>query len=504
MHGNRPSLTETLVDRFVRGDQTSQVALCDVRGQMTWHQLVAQAQVIAESLIALRASDSPVLIQTRRTRAFVAGVLGARLAGLPYVPLDDSTPPARRQTICNDSGAAVLITDRVPESPWEPYAETELVTIATRPSAGERSAIPKDVAYIVYTSGSTGSPKGCLVREQGLADMLNAVTVEIGLTVEDRWSCLHSFSFDVSVYEMWAPLLLGASASIISEDARHDPSQLAKEIRDYRSSVVSFTPSMLALFVDELGTEPLPDVRHILLAGEPVRMDDIRRLFESGLLPNARVWNLWGISEGTVHCTIFEISLDTLSLQLSQGTPIGRPLPHLTIELENDGVAVEGASRGEMVLGGSGVAWGYLNREELTEQRFVLDAATRLAHYRTGDFAYRGESGLMFLGRIDDQVKIRGYRVELKEVKTAIEFIDGVRAAVCVALRVEDRADLVLAAAVECADPGLDVVQIRRQLRNGLPSFMIPERMRIVASLPLNGNGKVDRIAVTERLSRTE
>ena len=428
------------------------------------------------------------------------------MAGRVYIPLDDETPSVRRDAICDDAGVSLILADSPLDGPWTACAAVGTLTLWRRPAPVTLPPLPEDVAYIVFTSGSTGVPKGCLVRETGLSEMLGAIAGHIGASDDDRWSCLHSFSFDVSVYEMWAPLVLGATVSVLSEDARRDPASLLEELGSARTTIVSLTPSLLSILLTELAIErvELPDVRHVLLAGEAIRLPDIARLFSSGVMPHARVWNLWGISEGTVHCTIREITPGVLSADWSHGTPIGRPLPHLEVTLRDlDPASEDDPGAGEMVVQGSGVAWGYLNRPELTDETFELEPGSGLARYRSGDWARLVDGELLYVGRRDNQVKIRGFRVELEEVEAALTHVESVRAAACVALRLQNREDVVLGCVIE-APRDVDQAGIRRSLQQRLPSFMVPERMLVVDEMPLTPNGKSDRSRVARLLGAAE
>jgi amino acid adenylation domain-containing protein len=506
MHRLENGVVQAVQSRIVEqaNSATADVALLDSNGSLSWDELGEQAQRLASAIRSGTDTESryPVIVQCRRSRTFVVASLAARLAGCTYIPLDDSTPEYRRQLIATDAGANLLITDLALSEPWHAIGGSQQIVVAKAGYSDEAPTISKDVAYIVYTSGSTGTPKGCLVRDGGMYDTFQAISRELELTAEDRWSCVHSFSFDVSVFEVWAPLLVGASVWIISDDARRDPELLLEELHESRATVISLTPSLLSLLIAEVcDTSPvLTDVNHLLLAGEPIRLNDVQLLLQSGVMPNVRVWNLWGISEGTVHCTLREITVDTLTHDWNGGTPIGQPLDHLTIELVDSEGLSEGCERGEIVVTGSSIACGYLRRPELTKEAFSFDPSIDAFSYRSGDWAEYFDGELVYLGRRDNQVKIRGHRVELGEVEAAIVDIETVRAAACMGLRLPGREDIAVACLVQSPDPSLDAIEIRKTLHSELPTYMIPERVQMTEALPLTSSGKVDRSAVAALL----
>jgi amino acid adenylation domain-containing protein len=476
--------------RAVAGIAPDAVAMrCDDRST-SYGELLSRARIVAASLGQLGGVRSGTVgVCADRSPEFVAGCLGAWLAGASYLPLDPEHPTARRELLLRDAGAAALLA--MPElavaTGIPRLAFDELGTHNTADDTGhdtghEALASPGDLAYVMYTSGSTGTPKGVAVSHAALADLIRWHHGAFGITAADRVSVVAGVGFDASAWEIWGALSAGASLHVPPERARLVPALL----RDWllaEAITVTWAPTVLA---EQLIALPWPDsaaLRVLLTGGERLR----RRPFAG--LPFALV-NSYGPTECTVVATYGVIEPGDEDLP-----DIGRPRPGLrTAVLDAGAHPVPDGEPGELYLGGTGVAREYLGRPALTAAAFVPDPdgppGTR--RYRTGDVVRRTADGLLhFIGRVDGQVKVRGNRIELGEVEAALLRDPGVAAAVVRPYAGPGGTQL-LAYVVPAGDQVPTTAQLRRQLRMHLPEPFVPQVIMLLDALPLAPNSKVD------------
>jgi amino acid adenylation domain-containing protein len=354
--------------------------------------------------------DVVVAIHLDRGVEHYVALLAVFKAGGAALPLDTGYPAARLRYMLDDSGARVLITgeDRPADghcTVLNPYTDAALIAAnpATAQADHTRAA---DLAYLMYTSASTGQPKGVQLEHGGIADLCRWHVAELGLTAADRGSLAAPLSFDASILDLWPLLSVGGHAVAVSDADRADPERLVKVLRDNEITVCFLTTSLAEILLAQPDLETLP-LRHLVTGGEA-----LRRRPRPGL--PFRLLNIYGPTETTVYVTSAVVTDE----ESGDGPiPIGRPLGEVDVRLlDPDGRPVPPGTPGEIVVAGRGVARGYLRRAELTARRFGVDGAART--YRTGDLARRNAGGdLEFLGRIDRQVKIRGHRIEPDEIE---------------------------------------------------------------------------------------
>ncbi|GGU48236.1 hypothetical protein GCM10010211_10540 [Streptomyces albospinus] len=489
-------------------------ALIDEDGPVTYAELRAAADELARTLTFL-ATDDDQLIAARfgRGRSAPTGFLGILGSGRGYVPVDPDYPPARRSFLLEDCGARLIVTDGGLEPDESLLAKVGGITVAARNAAPARSGgdIPADTAYVIYTSGSTGAPKGCVVRQNSVLSLLGACSEVFTLHPTDVWTVFHSFSFDFSVWELWGALLTGGTAVLVPKRVALDPAALVELLAYRQVTVLSHTPSMFGFLVGQLRRSPrsLPHLRYAVLGGEAVNTRDALAWLEEGMAPNCRLINMYGITETTVHVTYLELDAEACRSADSRRTPIGRPLPHLRVSLRDAaGRAVADGTPGEIWVAGSGVAWGYLGRPELTRERFVVDSSVMDStvvnpsgeprrFYRSGDWAVRQDDGsLHYIGRFDGQVKLRGHRIELGEVEAVLATLSGVRGVACAVQPHHSGQRVLVAYVIDEPDARLTPARLRAHLGNRLPGHMRPHRFQRVARLPVTANGKLDRAAL--------
>ncbi|HVV25278.1 MAG TPA: amino acid adenylation domain-containing protein, partial [Pseudonocardiaceae bacterium] len=437
---------------------------------------------------------------------FVTAVLGVLGAGGGYVPLDVRVPVVRLARLVVDAGVGWLVVD---EEHRELAAEVvaaagvrvEVVALdGTSDSLTDLAPVvggASDLAYVIYTSGSTGKPKGAMVHRAGMLNHLAAKLEDLGLSASDTVVQNAPVTFDVSVWQMLAPLLVGARVRVVDSTTAADPDALFGLVRDESVTVLEVVPTLLRAALDAwdlTGDRPaLPALRYLVVTGEAVAPDLCTRWL--GAFPAAPVVNAYGPTECSDDVTHAVLKADWVA---GQRVPIGAPIRNTRLYVLGDDLRpVPIGVVGELYVGGSGVGRGYLRRPDLTAERFVADpfgaAGDRM--YRSGDRVVLRPDGLLeFVERRDFQVKVRGYRIELGEIEAALRGLPGVTDAV-VTVPVDPAGHKRLVGYVTGAD-GLDNATIRCGVGEVLPEYMVPSVVVVLPALPLTAHGKVDRKAL--------
>ncbi len=490
-----PPLSPTLHERFfaVAERRPGHPAIVDEHGTATYGELAADAVGLRDLVLkAARDDERLIALRAGRTRTAIAAMIGILAAGRGYVPIDPDYPSARREYLLSDSGTRLTLTDAPgADARLDSWGGLFLEAVERRPSP----SVPPGTAYVIYTSGSTGDPKGCVVGHDNVLALLDASAPLFAIGPGDVWSVLHSFSFDFSVWEIWAALLFGGTAVLLSRSALADPRELMGSLDDLGVTRLSATPSLFSFLVRESETRAhsLPRLRSVVLGGEPIVPSDVASWLDRAVAPRADVVNMYGITETTVHVTYCRLDAGVLA-EFDEGTPIGRPLPHLGISLRSeDGRPVGPGQAGEIWVSGTGVSRGYLDRPALTAERFRVDGDVR--YYVSGDWGLqRIDGSFAYVGRRDRQAKVRGYRIELGEIEAALRRLDAVVDAVCDIEETPAGGRLIVGHVVE-HEP-LSDEWLREQLGAELPAHMVPHRFRRLDRIPLTVNGKLDRAAL--------
>ena len=468
----------------------------------TFGALSAASDAIARGLAAVGAGPGTfVHVCAQRSSAQAAALLGALRAGAAYVPLDPGLPSARLGRMLADARPAVVLVQRgltgaLPETDLGVFEIEELLASAGAAARRElREPRPGDLAYVMFTSGSTGVPKGVMVPHGAIANRLFWAQDRYPITSADLVLATASYGFDIAAWELFAPLAAGATVVLPHEGEHKDPAALARLLREARITVAHFVPSLLRPLLEEPALRECKDLRAVFCGGEGIGRDLHDRFFE--VLPGRTLAHFYGPTEAAIS-TLFH---DCAPGEPPGPVPIGLPIANASVHVLDATLhpAPEGVP-GEIYIGGEALARGYLGRADLTAERFVPDPTGTIAGgrlYRTGDVAKRrGDGAIVFLGRADRQIKIRGHRIEPGEIESALAHLPGVEEAAVVALGEGETRRLV--AYLACPGGAPEESEMRAHLRRSLPEPMIPSAFVVLAALPLGPNGKIDRRALPE------
>ncbi|PON16809.1 non-ribosomal peptide synthetase [Candidatus Entotheonella serta] len=476
-----------------------EVALVFGNEALTYADVNGRANQLAHYLMALGTeSETLVAVAVERSLEMVIALLGVLKAGGAYVPIDPSYPEERIRYMLADCTAPILLT----QSRLSHVLETGLSVLSHQTyviavdTIGERLAsqsmenpqtqtLATELAYVIYTSGSTGQPKGVANQHDGVFNRLCWAQTQFQLTSDDCVLQKTPFSFDVSVWEFFWPLMSGASLLIAQPEGHQDPTYLCDLIQRERVTFLHFVPSMLRQFISDPNSQNCTSLRVILTSGEALPWDLAQDT--AHLLPHTELHNLYGPTEAAIDVSHWPY------VETSPTIPIGKPIANTTLYVLDSAnqMAPIGIS-GELHIGGVQLARGYLGRSDLTAERFISHSEFgRL--YKTGDLCrWLPDGNLEYLGRTDFQVKLRGVRIELGEIESVLLSQDEVCEVVVLA-REDEPGDLRLVAYVVGE---AESAQLLAQLSERLPAYMIPSAFVRLDALPLTPNGKVDRRAL--------
>jgi amino acid adenylation domain-containing protein len=497
------SCVHELFERQVARDPGAIAVVCGER-QLSYRELNQRANQVARYLRRLGVrSENLVAVCLERSLEMVIALLGVWKAGGAHLPLDPSYPQDRLSFMIGDAGVKVLLTDekckRLFSSPspkavdlhsdWPVIARENTGNLGT-------TAMPSNLAYVMYTSGSTGQPKGAMIQHDGLVNYLCWAIKAYQVEGKGSVPVHSSIAFDSTVASLYPPLLTGGQIELLPEDIGAQNLLTALRRVKYRNKVV-VAPAHLELLNQQLSPEEIAGMTKVLvIAGEALSAEKISKWRE--FAPATRLFNEYGPTETTVGCCAYEVQPED---PRNGPVPIGSPITNTQLYVLDPSLhPLPPGVSGELYIGGAGVGRGYLNKPELTRERFLGDPFSSRSGariYKTGDLVRRRKDGtLEFLGRIDDQVKVRGYRIELGEIETTLAGHPGVQS--CTVLAREDTPGNKQLVAYLVAREGesLDSEMLKKFLRQGLPEYMVPANFVFLDSLPLNKNGKIDRKAL--------
>ncbi|MCW5317887.1 amino acid adenylation domain-containing protein [Nostoc sp. KVJ3] len=497
------------------------VAVVFENQQLTYHGLNTRANQLAHYLRSLGVSaDVLVGICVERSLEMVVGLLGILKAGGAYVPLDPEYPQDRLSFMLEDAQVGVLLTQQhLAESLPQHQArvvhlDKDWVAIAKFSQKNPIAQVEaSNVAYVIYTSGSTGQPKGVMLSHSNLCNHMFWMQATFPLTEKDKVLQKTPFGFDASVWEFYAPLLAGGQLLIAEPRGHTDSAYLLRLIAQQQVTTIQLVPSLLQMLLEQGGIETCHSLKHVFCGGEVLPIT----LQESLLSKlDVNLHNLYGPTEACIDATFWNCQREIYP----QVVPIGRPISNTQIYILDQNLQpVPIGVPGELHIGGAGLAKGYLNRPELTQERFIpnpfnnskfkiqkltLSEAEWSKLYKTGDLArYLPDGNIEYLSRIDNQVKIRGFRIELGEIEAALSQHQDVQTSVVIVREDIPGNKRLVAYIVPQPQVAPTISQLRSFLKEKLPEYMVPSAIVILESLPLTPNGKIDRRALPEPEART-
>jgi amino acid adenylation domain-containing protein/FkbH-like protein len=481
------------------------VAVSFAGQNLTYAELNARANQLARYLVRMGVGpDVLVGLFVERSLDMVVAILGILKAGGAYLPLDPRSPRDRIGFMVEDAKPPVVLTHyELKES--LPDVASQVVALDADWGEIEREdcgdlpcqARPENLAYVIYTSGSTGRPKGCQITHANVVRLMDATYDWYSFDEHDVWTMFHSYAFDFSVWELWGALIYGGRLVVVPYLASRSPEEFYRLLVAERVTVLNQTPSSFQqlMYAEEmLGMSPDLALRYVIFGGEALDLQSLKPWFERRGDKKPRLVNMYGITETTVHVTYRPLS----SNDTSGGSVIGCPIPDLQVyvldrHMEPSPIGVPG----EIYVGGSGVARGYLNRLELNAERFIPDVfqpGENRRLYRSGDLARRLANGdLEYMGRIDQQVKIRGFRIELGEIETVMEEHPAVREAIVLVGNDASGEKRLVAYFVARDGQKAASAELFAFLKDRLPEYMVPAGFVELERMPLTSNGKIDK-----------
>ncbi|WP_030864711.1 non-ribosomal peptide synthetase [Streptomyces sp. NRRL S-37] len=503
------TLTELFEERAAAGPERTAVTCGDER--LTYAELNAEANRLARLLTEHGAGPGrTVALALERGVRLLPALLAVLKTGAAYLPLDPGHPAERLRLVVEDAAPVVLVTEcahahLAPDTlPAVLLDDPEVAEdLARRPAADlgdtDRNGpvSPSDTAYVIHTSGSTGRPKGVPVPHTNVVRLFAAASAHFDFRADDVWTLFHSYAFDFSVWEIWGALLHGGRIVVVPYAVSRSPREFLELLHREGVTVLNQTPSAFEQLIDA-DLERAGDtgaLRYVVLGGEALRPARLRPWADRHGLDRPALVNMYGITETTVHVTHHRLTRADLD-DPRRGSVIGTPLADLRVHLlDAAGRPVPPGATGEMYVSGAGVAAGYLNRPELTAERFLDDPhgppGTRM--YRSGDLARRRPDGTLdYVGRADAQVQLRGFRVEPGEIEAVLAAHPGVARAAVVPRRADSGALHLVAYTVPAGDEPVDPAALRAHAAAHLPGHMVPAACVPVDTLPLTANGKLD------------
>ena len=495
--------------------QPNALALTMDGTSLTYGRFNARANQIAAYLRELGVGpESLVGIHLDRSLDLLVGIFAILKAGGAYLPLDLLCPEDRLAFMLEDSGAKVVLTDSSLAAHFAHYPgkvvclDQETARLARHSEENVPSGVqPHHLAYAIYTSGSTGLPKGCLVTHENVMHLFAATASWFHFGPQDVWTLFHSTAFDFSVWEIFGALLFGGRLVLVPYAVSRSAPTLRELVIRERVTVLSQTPSAFRPLIQADLALPPADLalRYIFLGGEAVEFQSLRPWFERYGDERPQCVNAYGPTETTVFVTFRRIRLE--DLENNSGSNIGIPIPGIQMyTVDKEGRRVSTGEIGEMLVGGAAVTRGYLNRPDLTKERFIdnpFDPGTSPRLYRTGDLGrFLANGDLEYLGRIDHQVKIRGFRIELGEIESMLARHPSIKECAVLARDDSGSGPRLVAYLVtgQSAPPSAEALRVH--LSQKLPEYMVPTAFVFLDAFPLTVNGKIDRKALPKPSDR--
>ncbi len=489
------TVISTVLDRFLAQAQAHPQTIAVIGKHRTWTyaELDQHSDTVAARLIAqgVRSGDLVPLLADRSPET-IAGLLGIVKAGAAYAPVDRSYPVQRQQYIIEQTGSTVVLAATT-SAVIEGHDCTVVADLIATPLQAPLSKLtPAQAVYVIFTSGTTGFPKGVVIEHASLDNLIAWHNREFAVDAQSRLTQVAKIGFDVSQWEIWSALCAGAQLHLLDDLTRIDARALCEHFASHAVTHAFVPTVMIAEVVKASASIPIP-LRYLFTAGEKLNRVDTDRVTYA-------LVDYYGPTEATIFATAHRVPSASLGLPSS----IGRPVAGAEVRILDDALTeLPNGEPGELCIAGPGVARGYWNNDALTREKFIAHDGRRF--YRTGDLArYLPDGTLQFLGRMDDQIKIRGNRVELAEIESQIERVAGIKKAAVAATSPDDPSRKEIIAFLIHEDTGHDagsnlVARVKDALNRVLPDYMRPADYLLVESFPLTPNGKTDKKALLQR-----
>jgi len=468
---------------------------------VSYAEMEEKVEAVASFICGSAGSGGRVAVILRRSPEMLYALHGIVRSGNAYVPIGIDWPDERVLDILGDIRPVLVLggeehRQRIASSGVALHTIEEILSDPARGAGPAAISIdPVDPMYIMYTSGTTGRPKGAVLPHRGIVNRLFWMQDAYRLAPGERVLLKTPYTFDVSVWELFWPFLAGATLVVSRESQQRDPRELLGLIERESVGVMHFVPSMLAHFLSQDGLERARSLRDVICSGEALSPDLVGRFYDA--LPWAALHNLYGPTEASIDVTYWDCSREDVARGV---VPIGYPIANTQMYvIDQDGSLCPPYVKGEICIGGVGLADGYWEREELTKAKFVANPLGEGRVYRTGDLGrYEADGAIEYLERMDNQVKVRGIRVELDEIEARLRALDGVREALVKKGRYQTGEECLIAYYLSADGRDLDAESARLALRAYLPEAMVPGVFVRKDSFPVGENGKLDRKAFPE------
>lgn len=463
---------------------------------ITYSKLNEKASQLDQTLRKLGVGvNTPVGIMADKSLLMLTGILGILKSGAAYLPVDPEYPSERISFIIKDSGCTLLLTqDKYTTITLDGVTVLNLSNTDAYSDDKSDHPIPSassDVAYIMYTSGTTGNPKGSMIFNYSVVRLVRN-TNYLNISSDDRILLTGAIVFDATTFEIWGTLLNGATLFIAEKETILDPKALSTALKNNSITILWLT-SPLFTQIEESAVNVFGNLKYLLVGGDILSAKHINKVRKEN--PGLKVINGYGPTENTTFSTTYLIEMD-----FERNIPIGKPISNSTAYIFDKNMNYQPIGvQGELYLGGDGVSKGYLNRDDLNQKCFVLHPETHNERlYRSGDYArWLDDGNIEFLGRFDNQLKIRGFRVEISEIEAALSEIDGVLDTVVKPVRLGE-ADIKLVGFLNVSDTfNLDKSEIITVLKKRLPQYMVPNSIKLMHGFPKTINGKIDKNLLT-------
>lgn len=497
------------------------IALRFEQNQLSYAELNSRANQLAHHLKALEVGpDTLVGLCVEPSLDTIIGILAILKAGGAYLPIDPSYPQERIVWLLADAKVGLVVTqarcvNKLPQAGLQLIVlDAAESALSNQPTSNPPASAQLDnLAYMIYTSGSTGTPKGALITHRNVARLFSSTEAWFNFNAHDVWSLFHSFAFDFSVWEIWGALLYGGQVVVVPFMTTRNPAGFYQLLVDEGVTVLNQTPSAFRQLIISDAEHVLPSrlaLRYVIFGGEALNVGALQPWFERHGDARPQLVNMYGITETTVHVTYRPLSMH--DVENPQSSPIGTAIPDLDLFVLDDHCQpVPLGITGELYVGGAGLARGYWNRPELTNERFIKHPFSETGRlYKTGDLVRRlANNEIEYLGRRDNQVKIRGFRIELGEIQATLMSHPAISDAIVAVNTISADDQRLVAYLVTQPNQVPRFSQLRTFLKQRLPEYMVPTSFIMLESIPLTANGKIDYRALpsqqqTKQLERSQ